>query len=135
MEKIQHHTFYNELRVTPEGHPVLPTEALLNPEANRERMTQTRFETFNVRHVRGDPGCLCLLLHCRRREGDGSGCQGKSELHLFGLQCTHRFRNLTRRRPASSQTETSSLLSPGVSVAWKCCSSRVPESKTLLSST
>ena len=48
MEKIQHHSFYNELRVTPEGHPVLPTEALPNPEANGERMTQTRFETLNV---------------------------------------------------------------------------------------
>ena len=48
MEKIQHYSFYNELRVTPEGHPVLPTEALPNPEANGERMTQTRFETLNV---------------------------------------------------------------------------------------
>ena len=47
MENILHHTFYNELRVTPEGHPVLPTEAVLIPEANRERMTQTRFETLN----------------------------------------------------------------------------------------
>ena len=74
MEKIQHHTFYIELKVTLKGHPVLPAEAPLNPEANRERMTQTRFETINVRHVRGDPGCLCVLLHCRRREGDGSGC-------------------------------------------------------------
>ena len=48
MEKILNHTFNIELKVSPKEHPVLLTEGPLNAGANREKITQIMFETFNV---------------------------------------------------------------------------------------
>ncbi|CAN9507602.1 unnamed protein product [Ophioblennius macclurei] len=47
MEKIWHHTF-QQLRVDPEDHPVMLTEAAMNPLENRQRMVEIMFERFAV---------------------------------------------------------------------------------------
>lgn len=47
MEDILHYTLHNELMVCPQDHAVLLTEAPLNPKANREKMAEVMFETFN----------------------------------------------------------------------------------------
>lgn len=48
MEQIWHHTFFHALRVNPEEHPVIVTEAPMNPKKNRERMIEMLFQKFSV---------------------------------------------------------------------------------------
>jgi len=48
MERIWTHIYSNELRVQSEEHPVLLTEAPLNPKKNREKLAEIFFDTFNV---------------------------------------------------------------------------------------
>jgi len=48
MEKVWEYCFSNELRVDPNEHKVMLTEAPQNPKANREKMTSLMFETFGV---------------------------------------------------------------------------------------
>lgn len=55
MEMIWQHTFYNELQIAPEEHPILLTEVPLNPIGNRQMMAQVLFEQF---HVPGETNCI-----------------------------------------------------------------------------
>merc|ERR1712042_379734 len=44
MEKVWHHTFNNELRISPDESPHLHSEAPLNPKSNREKLVQLVFD-------------------------------------------------------------------------------------------
>eukprot|EP00347_Sterkiella_histriomuscorum_P020200 403338712 len=48
MERIWQHVLNEELKAQVEEHPVIMTEAPLNPKQYREKLTQLMFETFNV---------------------------------------------------------------------------------------
>eukprot|EP01090_Pellita_catalonica_P013316 TRINITY_DN3119_c0_g1_i1.p1 TRINITY_DN3119_c0_g1~~TRINITY_DN3119_c0_g1_i1.p1 ORF type:complete len:156 (+),score=22.51 TRINITY_DN3119_c0_g1_i1:185-652(+) len=48
MEKIWHHCLYNEIGCAPENHPILMAEVSQTPTTDREKITQTLFEQFNV---------------------------------------------------------------------------------------
>jgi len=48
MERVWSHLYKNELKKQPEDHPVLLTEAPLNPRANREKLAEVFFESFSV---------------------------------------------------------------------------------------
>ena len=51
LEKVWHHTLFSELRVSPEEHPIMMTETSLNPKADREKVAEIMFETFNVPYL------------------------------------------------------------------------------------
>ena len=48
MEKIWKYCYFDQLKEDPELHPVLLTEAALNPKENREKMISIFFEEFKV---------------------------------------------------------------------------------------
>ena len=63
-EKILDHTFYNELRVAPEEHPVLLTEVPMNPKSYRENMTKIMFDTFKVPSFSIEMDAVLSLTSC-----------------------------------------------------------------------
>lgn len=48
MEKLWYNTYSQDLQANPEDHPLLITEAPLNPRTNRDKMCQILFESFNI---------------------------------------------------------------------------------------
>ena len=68
MEKIWHHTLYNELGAATDEHPVLLMEAVLNPKTYRERIILIIFDSFNkpATHVATLAACVYSSLPPQR---------------------------------------------------------------------
>merc|ERR1711962_1041599 len=94
MEKVWHHTFTNELRISPDESPALHSEAPLNPKANREKMTQNLLRDIqppgHVRLYPGRPVPLRLRSHHRSRPRHRRGRRPRRP-HLRGFRPPSRY--------------------------------------------
>ena len=52
MEKIWHYTFYTDLRIDPSEHPVLLTEAPLNPQPTGRKWRRICLKPLMYQHIR-----------------------------------------------------------------------------------
>ncbi|KAL6058307.1 Actin, aortic smooth muscle [Balamuthia mandrillaris] len=108
MELLWRHCFYGQLRVFPEEHPVLLTEAIHNPLANREKMVQLMFETFEVpaTYVASQP----LLVMMAEDVSTGlSLCIGDGVLQAMPLYEHYILEHGTRRKDLAGSALTDFL--------------------------
>ncbi len=69
MECLCHHTFYDELRIAPEEHPLLFIESPLTRKKEKEKRTQIMFETFSVPALCAVPSAEMVMLAAGRSSG------------------------------------------------------------------
>ena len=152
MEKIQHHSFHNELRVTPEGHPVLPTEALLNPEADGESAwRRPSCEKLNIpaTYVATQAACVYSFTTTSER---AIARDFKENLTYIGLDHDTEHKSMAEFDKKKTyglldrdiisvgagrfhRIKNSITVTPNISEAWKCCSSQVSLAKKPVVST
>ena len=61
-EKVVHHTFYNELKISPEDHPFLWPVTSHNLNTNKSKAIQIMFETFGLETMLIAPSDSCNLF-------------------------------------------------------------------------
>ncbi|XP_065582315.1 actin-3-like [Artemia franciscana] len=69
LEKIWGYIFDHKLQISPENHPVLLTEAPLNPEAKTDEIYQIMFEKFNIKELHIEKNPILTLLGIKKANG------------------------------------------------------------------
>lgn len=136
MERIWSHVYADELKALSEEHPVLLTEAPLNPRQNRDIAAQIFFETFNVPALFTSVQAVLSLYSSGRTTGlvldSGDGVthavpvyEGFSMPHAIrrvdvaGRDVTYNLQMLLRR--SGFNLTTSAELEVVRTIKEKCC--------------
>ena len=117
MEKIWHHVFYQELKVVPEDHPCLLTEVPLNAKEDKEKTTETFFETFNVPSMYLANSAVLALYCIGRTTGVvlDSGADVTNTVPIFeGYALPHAIRTLPFAGKGLTQLMFDHMSSKGV---------------------
>jgi actin len=107
-EAILAHTYYNELKVAPEEHYTLFTEPALNPIANREKLTQIAFETFNSRGISVQMGAVLSSFSSGRSQGMMLD-SGDGVTHVVPIYQGYTIRNAIQRIDEGGRSVTENL--------------------------
>ncbi|SBS80725.1 actin-related protein (ARP1) [Plasmodium ovale curtisi] len=83
MENIWIHV-YNSLKINAEEHPVLLTEAPLNPQKNKEKIAEVFFESFNVPALFISIQAILSLYSCGKTNGTVLDC-GDGVCHCVSI--------------------------------------------------
>ncbi|XP_058855167.1 actin-like [Acipenser ruthenus] len=109
MERLWHHIFYNELRVAPDDHPIMLTDAPFSPTTNREKATEILFEAFGAPALHMATTALLSLYSCGMTSGLVIG-SGAGVSYTCPIQEGYILPHATSRLDISGRSLTNHLL-------------------------
>eukprot|EP01089_Gocevia_fonbrunei_P012927 TRINITY_DN3183_c0_g1_i2.p1 TRINITY_DN3183_c0_g1~~TRINITY_DN3183_c0_g1_i2.p1 ORF type:complete len:311 (-),score=50.25 TRINITY_DN3183_c0_g1_i2:4-936(-) len=110
VDKILHHTFYNELRTAPEEQPLIFVVPPTAKKISIEKYTQIFFENFNVPVLLPISQATCTLMSAGKHTGI-SVILGENSTWVVPVYCHHRLDWAASRNGIGGNQITEHLLS------------------------
>ncbi|EUD65314.1 beta-centractin [Plasmodium inui San Antonio 1] len=107
MENIWIHV-YNSMKINSEEHPVLLTEAPLNPQKNKEKIAEVFFESFNVPALFISIQAILSLYSCGKTNGTVLDC-GDGVCHCVSIYEGYSITNTITRTDVAGRDITAYL--------------------------
>jgi actin-related protein len=108
-ERLLNFVFYQELKVSPDDHPIFMSQPLFSPHASNEKMTELVFETFNSPGFFMSPSSVLALFSSGRTSGTvlDSGFQ---ETHCIPITDGYKLPHASQRVCFGGKNTTENLM-------------------------